>query len=82
MRSPPPVLRTGIVTVALPTAAPIGVTLPKPEPVIDVAWPVVRVVQPRAPSPAVIVPRARPPGWQRLGRVRIWSPPPRRTRTG
>jgi hypothetical protein len=82
MRSPPVVLRTGTVTVALPTAEAIGVTLPKPEPVIDVAWPRVRVTLAR-PSPAVIVPPARPQGMQRGGKVlRIWSPPPRRAGTG
>jgi hypothetical protein len=85
MRSPPVVLRTATLSVALPPPATIGVTLPKPEPVIGVAWPRVRATQAKNSfaRPAVIVLPARPQGMQRPGKVlRIWSPPPRRAGTG
>jgi hypothetical protein len=84
MRPPPVVLRTATVTVPVRPPATIGITL-RPEPVIDVAWPRVRVTQAKNyfPRPDVIVLPARPQGMQRGGKVlHIWSPPPRRTRTG
>jgi hypothetical protein len=72
--------RSRLVIVTLPLPLTTIVVALRPEPVIGVAWPRVRVTPARQPpSPAVIVLPARPQGMQRGGKVlRIWSPPPRR----
>jgi hypothetical protein len=71
------VLKTATLTITVRPRAAIDTALRSAEPVI-IDWPRGRAVQERqAPRPAVIVLPARPQGMQRLGRVRIWSPPPR-----
>jgi hypothetical protein len=73
----PLTLRVPALTVTVAPPATIGITL-RPVPRIDVAWPRVRVTQARLPArpSTIVLPARSPQGWQRLGRVRIWSPPP------
>jgi hypothetical protein len=58
---------------------PVAEITVRPAPAITVRYPPVRVTQAREDPPASrYLPARQPPGWQRLGVVRLWSPPPRR----
>ncbi len=76
--APPWVLAWPVVTVTRPQPAAIRVTLPPRADTIIVRWPPRQVRQPcLPPAPRVIRLPAPPQGMQRVGIVRLWSPPSR-----
>lgn len=78
---PPWVLRCPVLTETLPQTPTVEITV-RQSPPITVRYPPTRVPRHRPPArPPAEIELPLPPtarGWQRLGVVRIWSPPPRR----